>query len=85
VAGTVYGGIWTAQSTPSTRLNISPADNKVVLSWTIPSTNFALQESPDLISWSSITDVPTLNLTNLRNEITLPSTNRSGFYRLSTP
>ena len=65
---------------PSLLLATSPAN--LVLSWLVPSTNFVVQQSPDLISWSSITDTPALNLTNLNNELTLSPTNSSGFFRL---
>jgi hypothetical protein len=79
------GGIWTSQSTPSPRLNIAPINCNLAFSWIIPSTNFVLQQSCDLISWVTLTNVPTLNLTSLQNQTTLSPTNSIGFYRLSTP
>jgi hypothetical protein len=51
----------------------------------VPSTNFVLQQSADLISWADLTNAPALNLTNLQNQVTLPPSNGSGFYRLKTP
>jgi hypothetical protein len=51
----------------------------------LPSTNFVLQQSSDLASWTDMTDTPALNLTNLQNEVVLSPTNGSGFYRLKTP
>ena len=63
-------------------LNLMPSSTNLALSWLIPSTNFVVQQSPDLILWSSITDAPTLNLTNLNNELSLSPTNSSGFFRL---
>jgi hypothetical protein len=78
----VGGGIWTLQTTPTTQLNISSSTNNLALSWLIPSTSFVLQQSPDLISWSSVTDTPALNLTNLNYELTLSPSNSSGFFRL---
>jgi hypothetical protein len=78
--------IYTSQTAPSPQLNITPSPTNLALSWIIPSTNFVLQQSPDLISWSSVTDTPpALNLTNLQNQVTLTPTNNIGFFRLSTP
>src|SRR5262249_39311458 len=85
VAGTIYGGIWISQSPPSTRLSLSSVDDHLVLSWTIPSTSLTLQQSADLTSWSSFTDAPLLNLTNLQNQVSVTPTNGSGFYRLANP
>jgi photosystem II stability/assembly factor-like uncharacterized protein len=82
----VYGGgIWTLQTTPTPQLNLAPADTNLAISWTIPSTNFVLQQSADLVSWADVTNAPALNLTNLQNQVTLSPSNRSGFFRLSTP
>ena len=79
------GGIYTSQSTPEPQLNIKPASNNLALSWIVPSTNFVLQQSSDLGSWTDETNTPVLNLTNLQNEVILSPTNSSGFYRLKTP
>ena len=51
----------------------------------MPSTNFVMQQSPDLCSWTDMTTTPVLNLTNLQNEVILPLTGSNGFYRLKTP
>jgi hypothetical protein len=66
-------------------MNITPANGSFKLSWLIPSTNFVMQQSSDLSSWSDVTNAPVLNLTNLQNEIILPPTNSSSFFRLKTP
>ena len=79
------GGIWTSQTTPSPSINISPTDGNLLFSWTLPSTNFVLQQSADLVSWTDVTNPHALNFTNLQNQVTLPPSNRSGFYRLKTP
>lgn len=76
------GLVYASQSIPTPSLAISPSSYNFNLSWTVPSTNFVLQQSPDLISWSSVTNSPTLNLTNLNNELSLSPTNSSGFFRL---
>jgi hypothetical protein len=70
---------------PDPQLNLTPSGTNLQLSWTVPSTNFVLQQSPDLMSWSVPTNTPVLNLTNLQYQVTLLPTNTSGFYRLSTP
>jgi hypothetical protein len=77
--------IYTSFSTPSPQLNLTPTNGSFKLSWIIPSTNFVMQQSSDLSSWSDLTNAPVLNLTNLQNEITLPLSGGNDFYRLKTP
>jgi photosystem II stability/assembly factor-like uncharacterized protein len=79
------GGIYRSQTTPSPQLSLTPSGSNLTASWIVPSTNFVLQQSPDLSSWINVTDTPVLNLTNLQDEVVLSPTNRSGFYRLKTP
>lgn len=74
------GGVYTLQTTPSPVLNLSAADN--VSSWLIPSLNFILQQSPDLMSWTDLTNPPVLNLTNLQYQVTLPPPDGNSFFRL---
>jgi hypothetical protein len=76
------GGTWISLTTPSPQLSAAVSSTNLSLSWLIPSTNFVVQQSPDLISWSSVTDAPALNLTNLNNELSFSPTNSSGFFRL---
>jgi photosystem II stability/assembly factor-like uncharacterized protein len=80
------GNIYTAQITPALRMNITPANGNLKPSWIVPSTHFVLQENSDLTTanWTDVTNTPVLNLTNLQEEVTLPATNGSGFYRLAT-
>jgi len=77
--------IYLSQTTPSPQLNLTPSSTNLMLSWTIPSTNFVLQQSSDLISWADATNPPVPDLTNLSDQVTLPSSNSSGFFRLKTP
>jgi hypothetical protein len=81
------GGIYVSQTTPSPVLTLAPVNGQSTLSWIIPSMNFTLQQSSDLLAadWRDMTNVPVLNLTNLENQATLSPTNSSGFYRLATP
>ena len=85
VAAMRAGGIWVSQTTPSPQLSITPTNNNFILSWLIPSTNFVMQQSADLFSWSNVTNAPVLNLTNLQNEVVLSPSNSIGFFRLKTP
>jgi hypothetical protein len=81
-----YGsGIWISQTTPSPKLNFALSATNLMLSWTVPSTNFVMQQSSDLSSWSDVTNPPVLNLTNLQNEVILSPNGSSDFYRLKTP
>lgn len=85
VASVYDGAIYTLQTAPTPCLNIASSSTNLVLSWIIPSTNFVMQQSSDLASWSNVTNTPVLNLTNLENEVVLSPSNSSGFYRLKTP
>lgn len=79
------GFSYISQSTYAPRMELAPSSTDFALSWIIPSTNFVLQQSSDLASWTDVTNVPTLNLSNLQNEVILSPSNSSGFYRLKTP
>ena len=79
------GGIWTSQTPPAPQLNLKPTGANYDLSWTVPSTNFVLQQSSDLTGWSDVANPPVLNLTNLQNEVVLSPAGSRGFYRLKTP
>jgi hypothetical protein len=82
---TNQGTIYVSQSIVSPVMFATPGNGSVKLSWLVPSANFVAQQSSDLLAWQNITNNPTLNLNNLQEEITLPSTNRNSFYRLRTP
>jgi hypothetical protein len=84
VAVTFPGGIYTWQSTPTPSLNIMLTNGGLTLSWLVPSTNFVVQQSADLISWAGITNQVALNLTNLQSQVMLPPSGSSAFYRLAT-
>ena len=82
---TTVNGVYSSYSTSTPQLNLAPASTNLTLRWTIPSTNFVLQQSSNLVSWADVTNMPVLNLTNLQNQLTLSPSNGSGFYRLKTP
>jgi hypothetical protein len=77
-------GTWIGRLTPSPLLNIQTTNNNVGISWLLPSTNFVLQQSSDIaaISWTAVTNNPTLNFTNLNLELNLPTTATNTFFRL---
>lgn len=79
------GGIYLLQTPPVPKLNLETAGTNLKLSWIVPATDFVPQRSADLAGWSDVTNVPVLNLTNLQNEVFLPPTGNSSFYRLKTP
>lgn len=87
-AVTVTGGaIYTSQIIPTPQMNIASSSQGVALSWLVPSTNFILQENSDLTTtnWTTVTNVPTLNFTNLQYQFILSPSNCMDFYRLATP
>jgi len=79
------GGIWTAQCSPHPSINITLTKASIQLSWLLPSMDFLLQSSFDLINWSNVTNTTVLNLTNLQNCITFQKPNNNCFYRLKSP
>jgi hypothetical protein len=86
--GSIHGhSIYHLQITPTPKLNLAAASNNCALFWIKPSTNFVLQQNLDLATtnWMTVTDTPTLNLSNLQNQVIFTPKNGSGFYRLSTP
>jgi hypothetical protein len=80
------GGIWILQTTPSPQLNLSYSNGNLNLSWIVPSTNFVLQQSSTFSEndWTTVTNLLALNLSNLEVQLSLASTNSSGFFRLAT-
>jgi DNA-binding beta-propeller fold protein YncE len=85
VAGAGYpqvGGIFYLRTTPAPKLNLSVSNNQPLLSWIIPSLDFTLQQSPDLMNWTNVMNSPVLNLTNLQNQVVLPPPGGNGFFRL---
>ncbi len=78
------GRIWIAQTTPAPSLSIAHSGTNSVLSWTVPSANFSLQKSfsASMTNYVDVTNLPSLNLTNLNNEVTLPLLMTNVFFRL---
>jgi len=78
------GGIFTLQFTPSPALSIVPSDGGLVLSWTVPSVNFGLQQNPDLAAtnWTDVPGTPALDYPTLRSQVTLSAPPGPMFYRL---
>ena len=76
--------IYTSQTTPAPSLAIAHSGTNALLSWTIPSMNFTLQQNSDLTTtnWTDVGTPPVLNLTNLRNQVIASPTNGNNFYRL---
>jgi len=69
---------------PAPLLSIARSGANPRLSWIVPSARFTLQQSSHLTppNWVDVTNPPTLNFTNLHNEVTLPAPSGSAFYRL---
>lgn len=81
------GGIWTAQTQVSPSMSIKTATSNVVISWLKPSTDFVLQQNTNLTTtnWTTVTNAPVFNFTNLNDQVTLPKSATNNFYRLKTP
>ena len=80
--GGFIGGIWVLQTPPSPRLNLSSSNGELNFSWLVPSTNMALQQSSDLINWTTLTNSPSLNWANLEEQLILSPGNSSSFFQL---
>jgi len=78
------GSIFTLQTTPSPALTVSHPGGNLVLTWVVPSANFALQQTADIgaTSWTDVPGAPVLNYSTLREEVTVPASGRQMFYRL---
>ena len=83
-AVTLGSGIWVSQSTSTPPLKLAVSGSASLISWTVPSTTFVLQanSNPNTSNWSDETNTPTLNLTTLRNEVSVPVEPEAHFYRL---
>ncbi len=84
IAAAQAGGIWTAQVSRMPRLSIAPLGNGVLLSWTVPSTDFTLQQREELTAtnWADTAAAATLNSTTLQYQVLAPATRPGRFYRL---
>ncbi|MGH7954157.1 MAG: WD40/YVTN/BNR-like repeat-containing protein [Limisphaerales bacterium] len=85
LAASTTNGIYLIQFTPSPWLNTLLLPGSLTLTWTVPSTNFVLQQSSDLVSWMDVTNIPTLDSSLLQNQATLLLTGSNNFYRLAAP
>jgi hypothetical protein len=80
------GLIYTWQTTPSPKLNITPTAGGLVVSWIVPSMPFQLQAKSNLVTgdWTDVTLTPTLSYTNLHHEVVLPVSSDRRFFRLKS-
>ena len=84
VAAAAGDGIYVAQTTPIPQLHLASVNGNLAFSWIVPVTNLVLQQNSDLstANWVTLTNVPTLNLPGLQDEVTLSPANTTGFFRL---
>jgi hypothetical protein len=84
-AASANGGIWVRRSQPAPRLAISAAPSAGLLSWVVPSSALALQQTGETFSnWTDVTNPPSMNLSNLHQQLTVPMNRTSSFYRLKS-
>jgi photosystem II stability/assembly factor-like uncharacterized protein len=76
-----------AYTVPAPILSMTDLSDAARISWTAPSTNVVLQQRLDLVSggWTAVSSTPTLNLSNLQEELVLPTSARQSFFRLASP
>lgn len=84
-AGSVSGGFWAMEEV--LWLRIEKAGNSVLLTWPATNTGAHLQESSTLggtpAAWGSVTQTPIQK--DGQNQVTLPMTPRTRFFRLFKP
>lgn len=82
----VWGSVFMSKSIHQPLLRFGAAGGASSLSWTIPSTNFKLQESPNLgaTNWTDVPGRPSIVFSNLSYQPTLPSTESQRFFRLKS-
>ncbi len=86
VAAEYSGRIYVSSSIRPPALEVALSTNAINLSWLVPSANFTLHANSYLNGdWATVTNVPSLNLSNLHNEVVLPIGEDRGFYRLAAP
>lgn len=83
------GHIHTLQLSPPTMapsMTIRPAGTNSLISWLVPALDFTLQQNidPTSTNWVDVGVTPVLNLTDLHNEMKVPSTLGNVFFRLSS-
>jgi len=74
--------IYFSQSVRSPWANIMPTNGHVMISWFVPSTNFILLQSSNLLKWTTVTNKPVFNTNSVQDDVTLVLTNKPRFYRL---
>jgi len=86
VAAASGDGIYIAQATPKPQLHLASVNGNLAFSWIVPVTNLVLQQNSDLsaANWVTLTNVPTLDLPKLQDEVTISPANSTGFFRLIT-
>jgi len=78
------GGIYKLQITPAPILSSVVVGTNLLLSWTVPSMSFILEQSPILSpgSWQAVAVEPVLDYSNLEYQVTIPNPQGIMFYRL---
>ena len=64
-----------------------PGGTNNVISWTVPSAEFVLEQNPDLTStnWAALEQSPVLDYSTVRYQVTVPAGGGPVFYRLASP
>jgi hypothetical protein len=75
----------TVPTVPIPDMSIIHQGDGIVLSWTIPSANFVLQQNTNLATtaWTEVTATATLDYASLQYELALPRPDGNVFYRLA--
>jgi hypothetical protein len=80
------GSVYTWRTTPAPLLSLASAGANGVISWTIPTGNFGIQQNTDLTTtnWTNVATQPILNFGSLQYQTTVsPPSSGAVFYRLA--
>ena len=77
-----FTGIYSWQTIPRPVLSIKSLGEDILISWTVPSMTFLLQQNSDVSSngWTDVNVDPVM--TNFENQVTIPRPAGTTFYRL---
>lgn len=76
------GPIYRSRSVQRPWADIMRTNGHVMVSWFVPSTNFILLQSSNLLKWTTVTNKPVFDIHSAQDEVTLVITNKPRFYRL---
>jgi photosystem II stability/assembly factor-like uncharacterized protein len=76
------GPIYRFAATPAVGLTLQSLSGSGILSWTISSQPYTVEQSADLSNWAKVAGSPAVDFNISRNELAVPLTGEKNFFRL---